>query len=256
MYQFLSIFIKPFCLGLVILVALILWQRRKRRGRGRRWTWLLAFALLFAFVNTEFIARPILGSLEWRYPRQVEPLKNIDAIVVLSSGLIVDNATGQWSPDPSMAMRLFHAVEVYHQSGPCPIILTGGRVGSTQNAITLAAAMRDLLVGMGIPESDLILEDRSRTTYENGLYVAEILQERKLDPERTVLVTSASHMRRSELCFQKLEMNLIPSACNYRVCSFQWRVKEFLPQPYAAEEVSIATHEWVGIVWYWLQGRI
>ena len=114
--------------------------------------------------------------------------------------------------------------------------------------------MHDFLKGQGVKDEDLLLEDKSTTTYENALYARDALKGREI--ERIVLVTSAGHMRRAVGCFTAQGFQVTPSACDYRARQTPWSIRQFLPSSQGIAEVDRAAHEWLGIAWYWLRGRI
>ena len=64
-----------------------------------------------------------------------------------------------------------------------------------------ANTMAELLALLGVPADALILETRSRNTYENAVEVKQELA--ALGAERVGLVTSAMHMPRSVALFEK-----------------------------------------------------
>jgi hypothetical protein len=59
--------------------------------------------------------------------------------------------------------------------------------------------MADVAVGQGVPKEALLLEDRSRTTWENARFSLELLRgSRRLAGLRVVLLVSAGwHLRRA-----------------------------------------------------------
>ena len=59
----------------------------------------------------------------------------------------------------------------------------------------LGQMMKDLLVELGVPPEQIIVEDRSTSTYENAVECRQLLVERQMT--RIVLVTDALHMRRA-----------------------------------------------------------
>lgn len=71
----------------------------------------------------------------------------------------------------------------------------------------IAPGMRDFLVFNGIPAQSIIVENRSRSTRENGLYTAELL---KNVAGRRTLLTSDSHMFRAHRVFQKVGLDTAP----------------------------------------------
>jgi uncharacterized SAM-binding protein YcdF (DUF218 family) len=110
-----------------------------------------------------------------------------DAALVLGAAVIGDR------PSPVLAERLRHAGELYRAGRVGRIVLTGGR--SPEDDLTEAEAGRRWLLAQNVPDIDIILEDRSRTTVENFLLSKPILAGRGI---ATVLVVSDPlHMRRA-----------------------------------------------------------
>lgn len=116
-----------------------------------------------------------------------QSLASADAALVLGAAVIGDR------PSPVLAERLRHAGELYREGRVSRIVLTGGR--SPEDDLTEAEAGRRWLLTQNIPDADIILEDRSRTTVQNFLFSTPILAGRGIT---TVLVVSDPlHMRRA-----------------------------------------------------------
>jgi uncharacterized SAM-binding protein YcdF (DUF218 family) len=255
MYQFVSASLQPFpllyLLGAIGLVAL--WRNRV----AARWRLLL---VTIPFVLLGIACLPVvgylaIGSLEWRYPPQDKLPAGTEVIVVLSGSVRPPSDT---VPEVELGaetlLRCLHAARLYHQGKPCKIVVSGGRVEPGIPGLSLAQAMRDFLVGQGVRESDLLMEDQSRTTYENAALTAKLLSQYKIS--QIVLVTSASHMQRAKGCFRAAGFQVTPSPCDYHATQFTWSASKILPDPRAAANVQMAVHEWLGVVWCWLQGRV
>ena len=245
--------LEPFTFGFLCLFVAtgLLW--REWRGRRRRLTWMTVFLALLALSCTNLVGHPAAGSLEWMYPPDSNWPERADAIVVLGSGLRAEEGVqGHVQLDAESMFRCLHAAEVYRRTGPCPVIVSGGKVYSS--APPAAEVMRDFLIKLGVAPSDIVAETSARTTYENAVNSHKILQQRGI--RQAVLVTSATHMFRSVRCFRALGIDVTPSVCNCQAITFQWSPSTFLPSAAAARNVQAACHEWVGIAWYWLNGRI
>ncbi len=67
----------------------------------------------------------------------------------------------------------------------------------------LAQAMAKFLTASGVPESSILLESKSHTTYENALYVKALLQQHSLlaPDSRIVILTSDYHSWRASQVF-------------------------------------------------------
>lgn len=48
----------------------------------------------------------------------------------------------------------------------------------------------------------------------------------------------------------------VVAACRHRATEFSWSIWKFLPSSGGLNSVEIAAHEWIGLAWYWMKGRI
>ncbi len=255
LYLFIKQLLRPYLLLFVVAVLGVLNLWRKRVESRKRLLWVsLPLSGLYLFC-TPAVAFLAVGTLEWRFPPANHLDNDAQAIVVLSGSIYPPNEIQQQAIlGPSTMFRCLHAYEVYRAGPPRPLILSGGIVDPDRRGPTLAEAMRDFMRKLGVPDRDLILETSSRTTYENALQSAVILREREID--KVILVTDATHLDRSVRCFRAQDIQAVPSGCRYRAAEFQWSLFSFLPDPTAAQDNQDALHEWLGMLWYWIRGRI
>ena len=204
---------------------------------------------------TDLVGYPAIGTLEWQYPADASLPDKADAIVVLSSGVRVPNKPGvPIELDFSSAFRCMRAAEVYHHAGPCLVVTSGGKNSPTDPGPATSETMKDFLVRLGVKPEDILVENQSRTTFENATKTWKRIKDRQFD--RVVLVTDASHMLRSEGCFKAVGCPVIPVTCNRLAVGFRWEPKTLLPSHSGVLKTQQAFHEWVGILWYWLNGRL
>ena len=254
MNRFVVDLLQPFTLAVLLSVVFIvlLW----RRPTARRWMFcLIACWIGLVLVSTEPIANLALGTLERHYPPETSLSADVQAIVVLGGGADEYDASGEHvGPSAASVMRCLHAGRIYRKYGPCPVVATGGKTSADRPGPSEAKIMRDVLVLLGVEPSDILLEEDSRTTYENALGSQPLLAERDLG--RIVLVTDAAHMYRASGCFEALGLEATPAPCNHYATRIHWSPAALLPNSEAAEKSGTAFHEWLGIAWYWLQGRL
>jgi hypothetical protein len=74
--------------------------------------------------------------------------------------------------------RCVKAVELYRQGKACPVLVSGGKVNPDDPGPTCTEAVRDFLIRVGVKADDVILEGRSRDTYENAVESCKLLRER------------------------------------------------------------------------------
>lgn len=79
------------------------------------------------------------------------------------------------------------------------IIACGGQTGSL--SVSEAAEIKRHLIGMGVPETDIIIEDSSRITRENLTNALALLND--ADRESLYLATSDYHMPRALLTLRR-----------------------------------------------------
>ncbi len=122
------------------------------------------------------------------------------------------------------------------------LILTGGH-DPQYRATSSAEAMRRFMSALGVPDSAMVLEERSRNTTQNADFTADILAERGIG--RILLVTSALHMPRSVALFKAQGLKVIAAATDHEVRPLQaWR--NWLPDTDALDGSSRAIKEIVG----------
>lgn len=255
MYRFTVYLLQPYSLLLLSLTAALVWMWF--RPAVRRGGLAVASALmgLLYMLSTPLVGYLAIGSLEWRTPLSNAVPSPGDTIVVLSGSVLVDDEAGtQYRIGPDTFYRCLHAVKLYRSSGGCRVVVSGGKVDWTKPGPTLAGTMREFLLEQGISDADIVMEEKSSTTYENALHIKPLLK--APGDQKTLLVTDRMHMHRAELCFRAQGIAVIPSPCNPRAGAFDPSLEMLFPSPRGMEAVHEAVHEWLGLGWYQLCGRI
>jgi uncharacterized SAM-binding protein YcdF (DUF218 family) len=97
--------------------------------------------------------------------------------------------------------RLIGTLQLYHQGKIKKILLSGGSGSLLAKETPEAQLVRNYLLQLHIPDSVILVEDRSRNTRENALYSKALLDSLAGNP-RCLLITSAWHLPRARRCFQ------------------------------------------------------
>lgn len=147
--------------------------------------WILRIIIvLLTAVLGFFCIKVVIGSC-------INTSEKTDYAIVL--GLALEN--GQ--PTRSLLLRLDTGQKYLEQYPEAKLILTGGNADDSGK--TEAEAMRELLVEKGVPDASMILEDEAKTTKENFLNVAAMI-----DPAAPVVfISSGYHMERAVMYADK-----------------------------------------------------
>ena len=181
--------------------------------RGERF-WARSMALLCALLYlsaSPLVSERLMGYLEGTYMPPHDPQG--DAIIMLGGGAFSDvpdvDGEGALTSEPSA--RLLTVARLYRKL-QVPILVSGGKVFQ-ESGEEANLAKRDL-ISLGVPKDAIIVEDKSQNTRENAAFSARLLRERGLI--HPILVTSAFHMRRSVLNYQKEGIDVVPYPTAYR----------------------------------------
>ncbi|RYX82930.1 YdcF family protein [bacterium] len=121
---------------------------------------------LCACVVIPFVALLSFGVWLERWGR-VDRAKKSEAIIVFGAKVRSDG-----SPSVLLRTRTRHAFELWKRGMAPKIVCTGG-VGTNPPAESVVASK--LLVQWGVPESDILRDEKSTSTRENALFAAQLL---------------------------------------------------------------------------------
>lgn len=209
--------------GFVSLLVFLYWNalivlKRESRSLANMLTLLLAIFLTFFLVYDFFIAQRLpewLTSLLAALPFMMfyfalvffnflsvsilyqfnHPKPNQDYIIVLGAGLLNGD-----SVSPLLAKRIDVAIKFYqHQlkvAGKHAKILMSGGQGADEK-LPESVAMATYAKEKGIPESDILIEERSTTTLENMQFSKEIMDTSQPVPYRVIFTSNNYHIFRA-----------------------------------------------------------
>ncbi len=227
----------------------LLMMRWRRFGGG---VVILALVSLYG-LSTAVLSGPLLSSLETYPALSAEDLRRGDA------GAIVVLAADRYSNAPECdgfdtvsrytLERLRYGARLYRQTS-LPVLVTGG--APLEHDFSLAFLMKEVLVDdFRVPV--VWSEEGSRTTWENAELTNAILQKEGIS--RFYLVTHAWHMPRAMTAFRRLGLDptAAPTSFTTRSSARTGRFLGWLPSAGALKQSSLALHEYLGRLWYWLR---
>ncbi|KAA9345910.1 YdcF family protein [Adhaeribacter soli] len=246
--KILDFLLQPIIWIILVLAAGLLTRNPVRKKR----LLVIGFCLLLFFSNPFIINETWLA---WEKPPV--PVKEVpiyDAAIVLTGITLQDKSPHDRVYFEKGADRILHALMLYRKGRFGKIIISGGSGSIRQQQASEADELRNVLLQAGVPDSSIIVENKSRNTRENALFTAEILKT-KPELQKLLLITSAFHMRRAAGCFEKagLQPDLFP-ADYYSTDRLYTPDYLILPSEIALADWKRLIREMTGFVTYKLLG--
>lgn len=209
-YMLKQFFMPP---GILLLLLVLAWFLRRRFPRlaagcfavGLGGLWLMSLPVAVEWAARQIESEPALAQQQW-----AELAQHADVIVILGAGR--DSADPAWGGDQPSAMameRIRYAARLAKASG-LPVLATGGlHFGRPPSEAALAAQVMQEDFGVAVRWQ----EERSRTTWENAVDTAAMLQPEGI--RRVLLVTQAWHMPRSRWSFEQAGFEVVTAPVGF-----------------------------------------
>ena len=247
----------PLSILLSLLGLYLLWFTTKQKVGKILVSVSLVILTLFSY---RVIADKLLRPLERQYDTfeikssatapNIGEDSTIKFVVVLGGGHTSDPELPLLSQiNSSPLVRLIEGIRIYRKFSGAKLLLSGG---GAFDPISEAEVMARIAREMGVSESDIILESKSKDTKDEALFIKPIVGN-----EPFVLVTTASHIPRSMALFKKLGMNPIAAPIGHSVKDKQVLSHySFFPNTANLHKTELAIHEYIGMTWAKLRGQI
>lgn len=219
-----------------------------RKITATRWT--TEFTKICIFFILFLLPTSSLFFQCFSYPlKQMVPIgrkAKVDAIVVAGAGV-----------DPSGVPTLASTIRAYaagrlYQGEWAPLIIVSGGI-TKPNQPSEAKDMTLILRGMGIPDQNILIEDRSVDSFQNGHFTAKILKHYGF--HRILLVSQDYHLPRLIRVFEKQGVTVYPYAASSMASTYKTTWWEFFSWE-NINRVKTITHEYLGLFYYKATGRI
>ena len=230
---------------MALFFAAILLTRRARAPLA------LAVVALFWLFAAGWLAAPLLDWAQRNPPPMMPPKYGAHTMIVMLGCGTYHDDNHKLVPKRDALARIATSAGIYsackRTGAICEVILSGGN--PQRHEASEADNYLPYLLQKQVPRADIILENRSLTTYENARDVTTVLQQ--LHYDSLILVTSAYQMPRALLDFHRFGLTPEPVIAN----TLQIRTG-LLPRYENFVNAEIALHELVGIaqfhVYRWL----
>jgi uncharacterized SAM-binding protein YcdF (DUF218 family) len=240
-----------FLMVLAVLGALLSVTRLARLGRRI----MIAAIVLLAVCASSPLGNLLLYPLESRFPPWNAAQGVPDGIVVLGGPIDADLSVAHDVPVVRGAPdRIIAAAALARQYPNARMVFSGGSPNLVDNDAREADFAATVFESLGVDKARLIMDRRSRNTYENAVFSKELAAPKA--GEHWLLVTSAFHMPRAVGLFRKAGFEVEPYPVDWRVGTSTADLLAFTP--FATDglgKTDVAVREWIGLVAYWIAGR-
>ncbi|NCD70064.1 YdcF family protein [Mucilaginibacter agri] len=244
----------------------------------------LSKVLLFLLFPITWVLAFMVYAIITKKPRRKQRLLIISLIVfyIFSAPVILDNYARLWDYPPVDAAKLpkyscaivlggfssekrdstgmfngasdrfIQGLKLKAMGKASHILITSGNGSLDPDGFSEGDWVYTQLKQLNIPDSVILIENKSRNTIENALFTKRLLVQKHLPPPY-LLVTSAFHMRRSQLIFKKAGLETVPYPCNYTAGFGKFSIFAFWPSTEIFNTWGYYTKELVGYVVAWLR---
>jgi uncharacterized SAM-binding protein YcdF (DUF218 family) len=255
MFFFLSKTLSYLTMPLVIICILLLIAFFLKSSKWKNRNFKLALVLLLFFTN-DFINNEIVRW--WEIP--ATPYASIQKKYkygILLTGI----AKSEMEPDDRIylgrgADRLTQTLQLYKLGFIKKILVSGGNGKLKEVKRQEADVLSDMLLLMGVPKEDILIENKSRNTHESAIEVNRLFRD-TIKPEECILITSAFHMRRSKACFAKQGWTMDAFSTDFISHKRKFTLDALIiPKEEALGNWHTLVREWIGMIAYKFAGYI
>ncbi len=152
--------------------------------------------------------------------------KNYSCAIVLGGFASEDyNGNGYFN---GTSDRFIQGIKLKAEGKVSHILISGGNSKLVPTAFRESDWVASQLKDFNIPDSNILVEDQSRNSFENAVFSKKLLDSAHLNPPY-ILVTSAFHMRRAECIYKKMGVDVISFPCNYIAGKGKTGIGDFIP---------------------------
>ena len=141
--------------------------------------------------------------------------------------------------------RFIQTLALYKQGKIKKIVVSGSRV--VDGKVVQSTFVKEQFMQCGVPETDVLLDNLSKNTYENGVFSKRLLDSAGLRAP-FVLITSAMHDPRAKKVFIKAGVPVVSFPCCYQFFDKKFTFDEyFFPKASILDEWMYFLKEVIGI---------
>lgn len=243
--KIISAFLLPVPIGIILLFLALFFLLKNSYKKAK--IFLVLGFFWFALLSNQTISNMIISPLENAHPALKETPKDIKYILVLGNGHKTnDNFPITSELNTTAINRLIEGIRHYKNLENSKLIVSGY---SFDDVNSHPQMQKKLAISLGVNEADIITLDTPKDTKEEAIEAKKIVGNQKL-----ILVTTASHMKRAVMLFEKEDLNIIASPTNHKFFTSTYPTSYF--NATNIKKVELAFHEYLGMVYSYVKGEI
>jgi uncharacterized SAM-binding protein YcdF (DUF218 family) len=224
------------------------------RWRARAAKIMAAGIVLLLVVGFSPLGEVLTLILSERFPAWRDAGRTPTGVIVLGGAINPEVSAARGTPELNTAVdRLTAAADLARRYPSAKIVFTGGSGNLIDRSLPEAKFAGPVLEDLGIPRDRLVIEGRSRTTFENAAFTRSLVQPKP--GELWLLVTSAAHMPRSIGSFRAAGFAVEAYPVDWRTRGWVDATSPFQTLSWGLGRTDVAVHEWIGLFAYWMTGR-
>jgi len=254
--KFIALPLYPLGMAILIQIAAIILLLLKKQKYGAILS-CISISILLVF-SSPIVQSLLCRSLESKAVENLPPPGTDATIIVLGGGGVPFVAPRVYPEINEAGDRMLHGARLYKSGVGKRVVTTGGDVGTSfHKAPSEAAENAMILQEIGVDSLSIIKEHFAKNTHEHPRYIASILDSMKVG-RTVVIVTTASHMKRSVAVFKKFGGYTIYTApTDYLASNHIFnRITDLFPSVNALQVSTVIIHEYYGIIGYKILGWI
>lgn len=234
---------------LLWIVLLFLYALLSKHVKRKKLAFCITFGMLLFFTNP-YIIKKLVNAYEVE-PLQLAPNQTYNTGILLG-GLVSYSAIDHKGYFNSASDRFVQTALLYKQGHIRNIIIAAGYNNFiAKDYFNEASFIKEKLIQLAIPSAKIYIDSQSRNTLENAYYAKQVSNSEGLKGPY-LLISSALHLRRASVAFQKAGLTTALYPCNFLARGGVNNILEdcILPSSHALSDWDNLIKELLGLAVY------
>jgi len=239
LHKILPLFVMPIMIYLIIIIL----------GTKKDYKKIIYISsFIFYIVSTPIFANFIMKKVEGEYSYEsINEIEKADAIVILSGIMRINEFDDDYIVEWGDIDRFFKGIRLYELNKSNMIVFTGGNNPYNKTKISEGKVLEKFATNYGVKKEDILVTKDVLNTSDEAKAVLDLIGTNKT----IILVTSAFHMKRAKLLFERQGINVTPYKVDYKTPpNLELNFIDIIPSSSGLRKSEIAFREIIGRLYY------